>query len=66
MAYPTAQTSLAQSIIVTDLNGECLPDIIVATGHSQNIQNGVIANTPGVLLQIASTPGTFGLLQDLP
>jgi hypothetical protein len=28
--------------------------------------NGIITNTPGVLLQIAGSPGTFGALQNLP
>jgi hypothetical protein len=38
----------------------------VATGRSQTIQGGVIANNPGVLLQNAASPGTFGPLEDLP
>jgi hypothetical protein len=114
VSYPTAPGSLAQSIIVTDINGDGHPDIviggtnavsvllqnasspgtfmaaanyavmnsnqiaiadvngdghldiIVATGLSQTIINGVITNNPGVLLQNAGSPGTFGALQDLP
>ena len=114
VSYPTAPGSLAQSIVVTDVNGDGLPDIviggtnavsvllqnavtpgtymaavnyaaddsnqiaiadvngdghpdiIVATGRSQTIQGGVIANNPGVLLQNAGSPGTFGPLEDLP
>jgi FG-GAP-like repeat len=114
VSYPTAPGSLAQSIVVTDINGDGHPDIviggtnavsvllqnasspgtfmaaanyavmnsnqiaiadvngdghldiIVATGLSQTIINGVITNTPGVLLQIAGSLGTFGALQDLP
>ena len=112
--YPTAAGSLAQSIVVTDVNGDGIPDIviggtgavsvllqdpanrgaflatsnyaapnanqiavadtnadglvdiIVSTGASQPVVNGVITNTPGVLLQSASAPGTFGALQNLP
>jgi FG-GAP-like repeat/FG-GAP repeat len=114
VSYPTAPGSLAQSIVVTDINGDGHPDIviggtnavtvllqnasspgtfmaaanyavmnsnqiaiadvngdghldiIVATGLSHTIINGVITNTPGVLLQNAASPGTFGALQDLP
>jgi FG-GAP-like repeat/FG-GAP repeat len=114
VSYPTAPGSLAQSIVVTDINGDGHPDIviggtnavsvllqnasspgtfmaaanyavmnsnqiaiadvngdghldiIVATGLAHTIINGVITNTPGVLLQNAASPGTFGALQDLP
>lgn len=114
VSYPTAPGSLAQSIVVTDVNGDGHPDIIiggtnavsvllqnpsgpgtfmaaanytvqqsnqiaiadvngdghldivVGTGMSQTIENGVVTNNPGVLLQSASSPGTFGALQDLP
>jgi hypothetical protein len=114
VSYPTAPGSLAQSIVVTDVNGDGHPDIviggtnavtvllqnasspgtfmagadypvmnanqiaiadvngdghldiIVATGLSQTIQNGVVTNNPGVLLQNAGSPGTFAALADLP
>jgi hypothetical protein len=33
---------------------------------SQTVVSGVITNKPGVLLQSATSPGTFGALQDLP
>jgi len=114
VSYPTAPGSLAQSIVVTDINGDGHPDIviggtnavtvllqnasspgtfmaaanyavmnsnqiaiadvngdghldiIVGTGVSQTIINGVITNNPGVLLQNAGSPGTFGALEDLP
>jgi hypothetical protein len=114
VSYPTAPGSLAQSIVVTDVNGDGFPDIviggtsavsvllqdpanrgaflatsnyaapnanqiavadanadglvdiIVSTGATNPVVNGVITNTPGVLLQSASSPGTFGALQNLP
>jgi hypothetical protein len=54
---------LANQIAVADVNGDGRPDIIIATGPSPVLQNGVMTNTPGVLLQSAGTPGTFGSLQ---
>lgn len=56
----------ANQIAVADVNGDGAPDIIVGTGPSPTIVNGVSTNTPGVLLQQASAPGTFGTLQNLP
>ena len=59
-------TPNANEIAVADVNGDGKPDIVVATGPAQTISNGVAANVPGVLLQSATTPGTFGALQALP
>ena len=56
----------ANQIAVADVNGDGLLDIVVATGATQPLVNGVLSNRPGVLLQSASSPGTFGALQDLP
>lgn len=56
----------ANEIAVADVNGDHLVDIIVGTGPPQQTQNGVTPNVPGVLLQNASSPGTFGALQALP
>jgi len=56
----------ANEIAIADVNGDGLVDLIVATGPSPTIQNGVLTNTPGVLLQNPSSPGTFSALQALP
>ena len=56
----------ANEIAVADVNGDGKPDIVVGTGPAQTVTNGVAPNVPGVLLQNASSPGTFGALQTLP
>jgi FG-GAP-like repeat len=48
VSYPTAPGSLAQSIVVTDINGDGHPDIVIGG-----------TNAVTVLLQNASSPGTF-------
>jgi hypothetical protein len=39
---------------------------VTSNGVSNPTVNGVVTTNPGVLLQSATTPGTFGALQDLP
>jgi hypothetical protein len=66
LAATNYATPGANEIAVADVNGDGKPDIVVATGPAQTIANGVQPNVPGVLLQNASSPGTFGALQALP
>ena len=56
----------ANEIALADVNADGLLDIVIATGPTQPVQNGVISNEAGVLLQSASAPGTFTALQNLP
>lgn len=66
MAAANYPVTNANQIAIADVNGDGHLDIIVATGLSQTIQNGVVTNNPGVLLQNAGSPGTFAALADLP
>jgi hypothetical protein len=54
----------ANQIAIADVNADGLPDIVVPVGPSQPVVNGIITNSPGVLLQTAG--GAFGTLQALP
>src|SRR5882672_794212 len=56
----------ANEVAVADVNGDGLPDIVIATGPTQPVVNGVTTSNPGVLLQIATAPGTFAAPADLP
>ena len=56
----------ANQLAIADVNGDGLLDIVIATGATHPTVNGVISNSPGVLLQSATAPGTFAALQDLP
>jgi hypothetical protein len=56
----------ANEIAVADVDGDGRLDIVIATGPTQPVVNGVTTVHPGVLLQSATTPGTFAAPTDLP
>ena len=66
LAAVSYQVGGATQIAVADVNGDGLPDIVVPVGVTHLLVNGVYTNNPGVLLQVAAKPGTFGTEQDLP
>jgi hypothetical protein len=56
----------ANEIAVADVNGDGRPDIVIASGPTHAVVNGVTTANPGVLLQSATTAGTFAAPTDLP
>jgi len=66
LAATTYAVTDADELAVADVNGDGLVDILLPTGVSHPVVSGVITNNPGVLLQVAGTPGKFGAVEDLP
>jgi hypothetical protein len=66
LAAASYATTNATQVAIADVNGDGLVDIVVPVGVSHPLVNGVYSNNPGVLLQVAGSPGTFGAEQDLP
>ena len=56
----------ANQVAVADINGDGLLDIVIATGPTHPVVNGVTTTHPGVLLQSTTTVGTFAAPTNLP
>jgi hypothetical protein len=56
----------ANEIAVADVDGDGHLDIVIASGPTRPVVGGVTTAHPGVLLQSATTPGTFAAPTDLP
>jgi hypothetical protein len=56
----------ANEVSVADVNGDGRPDIVLASGPTHAVVNGITTTNPGVLLQSATTPGTFAAAADGP
>jgi hypothetical protein len=61
-----ALTQPAFEVAVADVTGGALPDIVVTNGVTTPTVDGVVTTHPGVLQQVAGSPGTYMQLQDLP
>jgi hypothetical protein len=66
LAAASYATSNATQVAIADVNGDGLVDIVVPVGVSHPLVSGVYTNNPGVLLQVAGSPGTFAAETDLP
>jgi trimeric autotransporter adhesin len=62
--YPTPNGSF--QVAVADVNDDGLPDIVTSNSATMPLTSGTYVTQPGVLLQSATTPGSFTALQNLP
>ena len=62
--YPTPNGAF--QVAVADVNGDGFADIVTSNAATTPLTSGAYATQPGVLLQSATTPGTFTALQNLP
>jgi hypothetical protein len=53
-------------VAVADVNDDAFPDIVTSNSATAPLTSGTYTTQPGVLLQSATTPGTFTPLQNLP
>ena len=56
----------ANSIAVADINGDGHADLVIANGPAHPVVDGVTTAHPGVLLQSATTAGSFAAPVNLP
>ena len=66
LAATTYPAPGANEIAIADVDGDGFLDIITSNGATQPTVNGTVTTEPGVLLQSATTPGTFAALKNLP
>jgi hypothetical protein len=62
--YPTPNGAF--QVAAADVNDDGLPDIVTSNSATTPLTSGTYVTAPGVLLQSATTPGTFTALQNLP
>jgi FG-GAP-like repeat len=62
--YATANGAF--QVAVADVNDDGLPDLVTSNSATTPLASGTYVTQPGVLLQSATTPGTFASLANLP
>ncbi len=62
--YPTPNGSF--QVAVADVDDDGLPDIVTSNSATTPLTSGTYVTQPGVLLQSATTAGSFTALQNLP
>jgi FG-GAP-like repeat len=62
--YPTPNGSF--QVALADVNDDTFTDIVTSNSAATPLTSGTYTTQPGVLLQSATTPGTFAALANLP